>query len=317
MKQTLADAFARACSSPNWDDAAPFIRNTLASGSTTVLSARACFALACSFSSTEVVRLLLSSFPDACCSDLPFEGRMAGAVDLVCRRMDDDEEVLEIARLLLDNKADVNNQASGSTALLNACFTGSARLVELLLDHGADAAVCIGNRNVFWLTCRNGCWGRDILQLLMKRNLLPDPKLLPSIAQSALSHSAEMLCALEEAMGSVQLSIELPERAVPDEFCNDPVGAMNEGLRMGLKPWNKSFSVAVHEEDPNAWVHLRNGTPHLLDGSRYDVFLALRRCSDVHTWKWSWQHLAFQNPVTGNTGEIPTKKGRHNFVTLS
>jgi ankyrin repeat protein len=80
-----------------------------------------------------------------------------------------DEEALEIARVLLDRGADVKQKdQDNSTPLLEASRWGSAALVELLLSRGADVtAVSTDSRTALMLASRNDMHGAAIIPLLV------------------------------------------------------------------------------------------------------------------------------------------------------
>lgn len=55
-----------------------------------------------------------------------------------------DKNHTEIVKILLDNKATVSNEQKGSTPLVSACANGNAKVVQMLIIHGADVNIPAG-----------------------------------------------------------------------------------------------------------------------------------------------------------------------------
>ena len=89
----------------------------------------------------EVVRGLLEAVPVEVVDQRTGGGTPTGwsALSLVCNARDSANERADIARLLVERRADLEVQnASGATPLISACAVGFWSVVRILLDAGAD-----------------------------------------------------------------------------------------------------------------------------------------------------------------------------------
>lgn len=76
---------------------------------------------------------------------------------------------LEIARLLLDNKADVNwKDGFNTSAILYAASSGSIEMVKLLLEHGADINGNDGKGNTV-LTAAKESKDKDLISFVEEK----------------------------------------------------------------------------------------------------------------------------------------------------
>ena len=91
----------------------------------------------------EVVRGLLAAMPIIEVVDQKTGGGTQGgwsALSLICNAPDPHNERIEIARLMLAKRADLEvRNAYGATPLMTACSVGCSSVVRLLLDAGANA----------------------------------------------------------------------------------------------------------------------------------------------------------------------------------
>jgi hypothetical protein len=119
------------------------------------------------YSSAQVVAVLLQKMHNNMCNNRTHNG--FSALTLCCLR--DDEEAVNVARVLLDAGADIECvEAEWSrTPLLVACRQGRPELVSLLLQRGANVkALGKNRRNVIQLACYNGEFGREMIPLLIR-----------------------------------------------------------------------------------------------------------------------------------------------------
>ena len=89
----------------------------------------------------EVVRGMLEAVPVEVVDQRTGGGTPTGwsALSLVCNARDSANERADIARLLVERRADLEVQnASGATPLISACAVGFWSVVRILLDAGAD-----------------------------------------------------------------------------------------------------------------------------------------------------------------------------------
>ena len=106
----------------------------------------------------EVFRGLLEAVPVEVVDQRTGGGAPTGwsALSLVCNARDSANERADIARLLVEKRADLEvRNASGATPLVSACAVGFWSVVRVLLDARADAFATNNNgRNAMDVTPR-------------------------------------------------------------------------------------------------------------------------------------------------------------------
>ena len=101
-----------------------------------------------------------------------------------------DNDAVQIAKLLLDAGADIEQGCNDLTPLLLACRFGRSDLVSFLLQRRASIkAVTEDGSNCLHLACWNGAFGKDIIPLLVKAGV--DVAAKTNDGQDALSFALE------------------------------------------------------------------------------------------------------------------------------
>jgi ankyrin repeat protein len=234
--------------------------------------------LAAMYSSRAMVKLLL----DARSLVDPRSADGWTPLHLCCER--EDEEALEIARVLLDRGGSAQHPGRHyRTPLMSAARDGTAAMVALLLSHGADVhAVDEEKKTALHLAAQNRMHGPAIIPLLVEmgadinaRDADGDTALV-----WALSSTAELVRALAPLYQPAGQLCEL----LPAKTCSDPVGCVQEGLRFGVCVTQDDFSAHLSPENPAcySWALLR-----MSGASTSAVFGAMATCQDPEVWRWA------------------------------
>ncbi len=251
--------------------------------------------LATESASADVIKLLLAK-----------DGRLArlkkqdgwtplGTICCNCDRVA--EEAVEIARLLLDAGADIEQGSPNRTPLSLACENGHPELVSLLLQRGANAnAADEDGWTCLHLACRNGAFGREIIPLLVEGGA--------DVSAKSRSGRHVLHFALQSGYAMAETLLQyLPEGSKPSRVVDslaDPIGGMKIQVQFGLKV--DDFSPGRSWSAKVDWARLRNGRRLRLDGSVSDVFNQVSKSTSVYLWIWASREPCFQqHPTTGDT----------------
>ena len=205
------------------------------------------------------------------------------------------EEAVEIARLLLDAGADIEQGIPGSTPLLIACETCRPELVSFLLQRGANAEAADDEGwTCLHCACRNGAFGREIIPLLVKAGADVTEK--TSSGHDALSVALAKSNAMAETLLQYHPQGSKPSHKVSSS--KDPIGCIKMQVQLGseVEDFLHGGPSEVH------WAMLRNGRRLRLDGSVIDVFNQLSKSTSDYLWIWASREPCFQqHPTTGDT----------------
>ena len=244
--------------------------------------------------SSEVMKLLLSKEPHLSRSK-DHENRTPLA--FVCHYRFEDVAV-QIAELLLDAGADIEQGNNDWTPLLQACRYGRADLVSFLLQKGANIKAIDGESwNGLHLACQNGAFGKDIIPLLIKAGV--DVLAETYSGRDAISFALETHYDVAET-----LLRHLAPGSEPAELrvsVQDPIGSMTMHIQLGCYVY--SFSDFGAGANANfLWASLRNGEKQSFDRSSDDIFNVLSESNDPELWIVASSEPCFQqHPKTGDT----------------
>jgi ankyrin repeat protein len=216
-----------ACDRRDWDVALPIVKLLLANRfGPSMTDEDGWNALHCAArsSSAEVVALLLRKMRKLVNN---ITNNRDSALSLYCVR--DDEEAVNVARLLLDAGADLETVEAeySRTPLLVACRQSRPELVSLLLELGADVnAVDSEGDNVLTLACCNGVFGRERIPLLVKAGI--DVLHKDNDGRDAMGHALRQSGAMAETLGKF-----LPVDYQLGQFYTaaDPIGSKIVGTK--------------------------------------------------------------------------------------
>ncbi len=260
--------------------------------------------LACRYSSSAVVKLLLDAFPCLVNQEVGLvRSRWLHYTPLVicCKR--GDEEAVAVASLLLDSGAKVNRRAPKWRPLQMASKKGRPEVVSLLLSRGADVEARTDKaQTALQMACSNGAFGRDIIPLLH--------------AAGAKLNENDGIAALQRASTSSFAMVERVVPLLPPAFCEvnsmwedsvgDPVGSLKAALthrtlfRQSII--DADMDVIDHYHDA-MWAKLRYSKFWTRANPLTEIFQdAVAYWGSVELWKWaSSEPLMQQNPATGDT----------------
>ncbi len=205
------------------------------------------------------------------------------------------EQAVEIAKLLLDAGADIEQGSFGNTPFLLACQHGRPELVSLLLQRGAIVKV-VGKRGVTCLhwACCNGAFGREIIPLLVQAGA--------DVAANTLGGYDALSFALENGYAMAETLLQyLPQGSKPSRLVvrsDDPIGCMKMQVQLGLEveDFLHGWDSTVH------WARLRNGRRLHFDGSHGDVFNRLSESASDNLWILASREPCLQQHcTTGDT----------------
>jgi ankyrin repeat protein len=269
-----------ACEREDWEVALPIVKLLLAKRFAPSMPDQDgwnALHFAARFSCSEVVSLLLQKMRKLV---INITNDRDSALSLCCHR--DDEEAVEVARVLLDAGADVESgEAEYFQILLVACQNSRPELVSLLLERGANVKVAEsdGWTALQW-ACVNGAFGREIIPLLVNAGVDVLHK-----ADNGVDAMTRALCqsgAMAETLSKFLLvNYKSDARYVSD---TDPISSMVVLAKFGKTATSRavSFHISKNLESEGCWAELRNGVPLLFDESEHDVFNALSRSKSVN-----------------------------------
>ncbi len=249
--------------------------------------------LAADFASADVMKLLLAKDRHLAALSDRSGWTPLGSVCFDSERVA--EEAVEIARLLLDAGADIEQGSIDRTPLLLACENGHPELVSFLLQRGANAnAADEDGRTCLHWACRNGAFGREMIPALVKAEA--------NVAEETYDGDNALDLALQSGYAMAEALLPyLPQGSKPTsvaESKNDPIGCMKMLVQLGLEvdDFSRGWRSTVH------WARLRNGRRLHFDGSARDVFNQLSKSRDDDLWIWASREPCFQqHPTTGDT----------------
>ncbi len=248
--------------------------------------------LAADFASANVMKLLLAKDRHLAAFADRDGWTPLGSVCLYGKRVA--EEAVEIAKLLLDAGADIEQGIPDRTPLSLACENGHPESVSLLLQRGANAnAADEDGRTCLHWACRNGAFGREMIPLLVKAGA--------DVSAKSRSGRHVLHFALQSGYAMAETLLQyLPQGSKPTsvvDSTNDPIGCMKMQVQLGLKIDDFSSRLVGKV----AWARLRNGRRLHFDGS-IDVFDQLLLSTNEDLWIWASREPCFQqHPTMGDT----------------
>ncbi len=249
--------------------------------------------LAADFSSADVMKLLLAKDRNLARLKNQDGWTPLGSVCYDSERVA--EETIEMAKLLLDAGADIEQGSPDMTPLLLACRHGCPELVSFLLQREANAeAVDEDGRTCLHWACRNGAFGREMIPLLV--NAGADVAAETPGGRDALSFALQSGYAMAETLLQYLPQGSKPSRMVDSK--NDPIGCMKMQVQLGLEvdDFSRGWDSTVR------WARLRNGRRLHFDGSAGDVFNQLSKSRKEDLWILASREPCFQqHPTTGDT----------------
>ncbi len=266
------------CREDDWAVAEDIVRELLSCGAVVnSCNGEGCMAIhyAAAWSSSAVVTLLLEA------KSLVDPRNKDNETPLIACCYRSDEEVVKIARVLLDRGAQIEHRGRCQrTPLLEASISGSAELVELLLSHGADIKAVneVGN-TALALASYNGMHGPAIIPLLVKAGV--DVNAVNSHGQSALVCGLSQNGSIMQALARVYPQAGQLAHFVPPTTCPDPIGCIREAAPFGCSILNGCFGPVVCAQRPAnyCWAILRLGR------STSNTFTAMEQCRDASLWR--------------------------------
>jgi ankyrin repeat protein len=253
---------------------------------------------AAKFSSVKICEILIDNRCDVNGITQAYETPLI----ICCERTD--EEVLKIARLLVERGTDVSKKTEkGDTALHWACFHGRGDVVQFLVDAKANVnALDNKGRTALMFAAQNRLFGEKMIPILIQNGA--------DVTTKTNRGKTAVICAYGSGGGKVleALAPFVPEgctelkNQVPGNNCPDPIGSMMEGLQFGWNSKKAYFNASVAHGCPISlcWAMLRKGE---FDISK--VFQTLLGSDSLDLWCSSttelWQGGSARNPTTGET----------------
>ncbi len=244
--------------------------------------------------SADVIKLLLAK--DSRSARLKTEDGLTplGRVCLNGKRVA--EETIEMAKLLLDAGADIEQGSSDMTPLMIASFNCRPELASFLLQRGANPRAVGEDHDwtCLHLACCNGAFGREMIPLLVQAGA--DVKAKMSCGRDPLHFALQSGYSMAETLLQYLPQSSRPYYEV--RSWKDPIGCMKMLVQLGLgvKDFSHGWDSLVD------WARLRNGRRLHFDGSVKDVFNQLSQSRQEDLWIWASREPCFQqHPTTGDT----------------
>jgi len=242
MDGKKVSALMRACTrDDDWDVAEAIVHELLKRGALCDLQdieGRTALHWAASCSSAAVVALLVEA--KAPVNSLNATGETPL---IICCRNRMDEEGVAIARILLQNGANIEHKnLKGSDALTLACEYSSAAMVELLLTYKADVNIADNDRTTpLMAACNNTYAGEAIIPLLIVAGA--DAQCKDIDGDTALNYAFGGGGAMMRAISHYIAPKDQLKNCLPHHECTDPIGSIREAAAYGVLPSGFGFEV--------------------------------------------------------------------------